>query len=399
MSTGRRDWLIRLRKDQEWTQDDLADRIGVDPGTVGRWERGVHPIRPNNKHSLATAFGISIRQLNLLASPSADSPASVTPAVTLESPPPVLVPELEGPIASLRSVIDGSRGLDHTIGPTGTLELVRSQLAIADQLAGTVRTEAGRRSLVGLTGQIHQLAGWMSFDTRNMTAARASFAHAREAARQADDPALLAYVLGPSAAFAEADSGDPAAGLDLAFLAVGHARRSGNKRLLAFVLAITGRVHAKLGDEALARQALDDAATALGEHDGWDDDPLWLEVFDETALLGHSGSCDLDLGRPKAAVELLDRQDSAAPDTFVRNRAIWRLDRAAAFQTLDELDQAAANVVAALDLIGTTSSPRTRFKLAQLAEALITDQRAPEIGEELLDRLRDHSAGGTHSGR
>jgi transcriptional regulator with XRE-family HTH domain len=31
----------RLRRQQGWTQRLLADRLGVDPNTVARWERGV----------------------------------------------------------------------------------------------------------------------------------------------------------------------------------------------------------------------------------------------------------------------------------------------------------------------------------------------------------------------
>ncbi len=36
--------LQTLRAKSGWTQVDLADRLGVDPNTVARWEQGVHAI-------------------------------------------------------------------------------------------------------------------------------------------------------------------------------------------------------------------------------------------------------------------------------------------------------------------------------------------------------------------
>ncbi|MEX2458535.1 MAG: helix-turn-helix transcriptional regulator [Actinomycetota bacterium] len=36
-----------LRRRRGWTQADLADRLGTDPVTVSRWERGVSRPRPS----------------------------------------------------------------------------------------------------------------------------------------------------------------------------------------------------------------------------------------------------------------------------------------------------------------------------------------------------------------
>jgi transcriptional regulator with XRE-family HTH domain len=36
--------LKRLRKHLNLTQQQLADRLGVDRNTVNRWEMGMHPI-------------------------------------------------------------------------------------------------------------------------------------------------------------------------------------------------------------------------------------------------------------------------------------------------------------------------------------------------------------------
>ncbi len=256
METAPRARLIELRRSRGYSQEVAAARIGVDVSTFGRWERGTQRIRDRNRLGLAAAFGLSMRQLLDLIDDPADA---ITPTATIPS----AGRRIQGmrtydttPLDSLRSVIDGYRGLDHSVGPKGISDVVRSHLAVVEQMSDGSRSLARRSQLIGLTAQIHQLSGWMSFDTLDMKSARQSFDQARRSAEAADDPALLAYVLGPSAAFAEADYGQPARALDLVYAAHGHAHRSGNHRLLAFVQAITARVHAKLGDERLARSAV-----------------------------------------------------------------------------------------------------------------------------------------------
>jgi transcriptional regulator with XRE-family HTH domain len=40
------DQFKALRKRTGLTQVDVAGRLGVDPMTISRWERGLHPINP-----------------------------------------------------------------------------------------------------------------------------------------------------------------------------------------------------------------------------------------------------------------------------------------------------------------------------------------------------------------
>ncbi len=385
MKNPGRPWLVKLRKNQGLSQEGLAEMLEVDVGTVSRWERGLQDIRARNQSSLAEALEISIRHLS-------DLLAGIGKPIAAPYMGPNTASEPSGPIGSLRSVVDGCRGLDHSIGPRGTLDIVRSQIPVAGQLSSSLAGPNEQHEIVGLTAQIHQLSGWMNFDIGNMNEARTSFAHARQAAGAINDPALLAYILGPSAAFAEADSGDPSHGVDLIYSALGWAERAENHRLLAFVLTISARVHAKLGDELETRLALDKAATQLALHDSWDADPLWLQVFDETALVGHTGSCDLDLCYPEQAVELLNRQDSSSSELFVRNRAIWRLDRATAFRNMNEIDQACLEIDQALDLIDSTSSPRTSRKLNELVTSLTASTRLSTQTKRLVERISDRPA-------
>ncbi len=50
-------WLENERLDRNWTQEYVADQLGVDPATVRRWESGVHKPRPRQYRQLCKLFG------------------------------------------------------------------------------------------------------------------------------------------------------------------------------------------------------------------------------------------------------------------------------------------------------------------------------------------------------
>jgi transcriptional regulator with XRE-family HTH domain len=74
--------LRRLRGDAGYTQQELADQLGVDSNTISRWERGAVTPHPQQRRSLAEAFGVTITELQLRAEPA----ATVDPLAFLEEP-------------------------------------------------------------------------------------------------------------------------------------------------------------------------------------------------------------------------------------------------------------------------------------------------------------------------
>jgi hypothetical protein len=159
----------------------------------------------------------------------------------------------------------------------------------------------------------------------------------------------VAYVLGPSAAFASVWTGKPVVGVELAYGSLAWARRSGNRRLSAFAATVAARAHARLGEGQLCRRMLGEAEDELGRHPNVDADPIWLSVFDAAGLAGHRGSCLLALGEPRAAIAALQEEDETSPSHFVRNRIIWRLECAEAHLQLGDVDAACSAVEKALE--------------------------------------------------
>src|SRR5712691_10941061 len=58
--------LKRERELRNWSQEDLAARVGTDPKTVSRWESGEGIPRPESREALCKLFGKNAEELGLL---------------------------------------------------------------------------------------------------------------------------------------------------------------------------------------------------------------------------------------------------------------------------------------------------------------------------------------------
>ncbi|MEU2258149.1 XRE family transcriptional regulator [Nocardia xishanensis] len=248
---------------------------------------------------------------------------------------------------AVRNLIEKVRAADHTMAAEH-LDDVMIHANAAYRILSRV-DEAQRVSLQRVIAEAHQLTGWMQFDRGSVAAAESSFTTARRAAEQANALDLLAFVGGPNAGFMSTWAGDPARGAERCYASLAWARRSKNDRLTAFVTTMAARAHARMGETELCLQMLGEAETTLSRHRPDEPDPAWLEVFDDAALAGHRGSCLLDLGQLRPAVDALREQESSSPATFLRNRTIWLLEQAEAQLRMGDHEAAAMTVEQAMD--------------------------------------------------
>lgn len=56
-------FLNELRKEKNWTQDDLAQELIVDRGTISKWERGVYIPTPEMLLRLQEVFNITVNEI------------------------------------------------------------------------------------------------------------------------------------------------------------------------------------------------------------------------------------------------------------------------------------------------------------------------------------------------
>lgn len=349
------DLLARVEKAQRRPQSDLVERLDTVLGADG--------------------------ELRRLAAPFTDGTAPRRPqGVELEP---------ETAVSTVRSLIAQVRAADHTMAASH-LEEISAYTAAARQVVVKLASPQ-RQMLYQLIAEAHQLSGWVLFDRGSLALAEKAFAASRVAAEQADALDLMAYIGGPNSAFMSIWSGEPARGAERAYGALSWARRSGNRRLSAFVLTMSARSHARLGESELCTRMLREAESELSRHRPDQPDPIWLEVFDAAALAGHRGSCLLDLGHHDHAIAALQEQASASDERFVRNRTIWLLEQAEAQLRLDRREAAAYTVNEALNQVGGgTVSPRVRrmFRAVQLRMGTCADPAVRDIAE----RLREFNA-------
>ena len=55
--------ILKLRKQKGWTQTQLAEKAGVHPSHVTRWERDKNQPSGSTLKDLAAAFGLSVEEM------------------------------------------------------------------------------------------------------------------------------------------------------------------------------------------------------------------------------------------------------------------------------------------------------------------------------------------------
>jgi transcriptional regulator with XRE-family HTH domain len=372
--------LRELRADRGLSQDRLAACVHVSGDLISKVERAVRRPQADLVKQLDVALAADGELLALASTMRNDAGQDAvepSPETISASGSSAVNPEL---VAALRVVLTGLRQMDHSLAPGAVLASVLAQAKVAEGLLPAT-SPAVRTSLLSILAETYQLAGWIQFDQNNPGSADLSLQRARHYAVEADDEALLAFILGPSHGFAVTYSGNPQLGLALAERATQAAERCGNARLIGFTLAIQARALARLGDVTRCHRQLDAAAEQLARHDKPDADPVWLGVFDDAALRGHRGSCELDLQRPDRAIVSLSEHHAAASPAYPRNRTIWLLDRADALAAVGEPEGACADVRIAWQTAIGTSSRRTLRRFGSTLAGLQRWHDLPEVAE------------------
>lgn len=226
---ARRDQLIKRRKALGLTQESLAREVGVERTTVARWETGATTPGLWAHRPLAEALQVPVGSLtDLLTSawtaraisredlPDEEERAearrllSHAAEVTLD-PDSGLANSWGEPIDQLSAPAPhriGTTDVEHVITLTAAMreidyahgggacrDAVAAQSRWTEQLlAADCSTDVRTHLLVALA-DLHNLAGWSSFDVGMYSTARRHFARAIEQAREAEDDSLTANVL------------------------------------------------------------------------------------------------------------------------------------------------------------------------------------------------------------
>ncbi|MFI1112008.1 helix-turn-helix domain-containing protein [Streptomyces physcomitrii] len=263
-----------------WTTDRMVTSLEVAIGGSMKRRR------------VLTALGGAALTQHVLQSAIAPTEAMAAPSGT-----PTVSTEL---IDSLQSTTDALRQVDATSGSGSLVYTAKAHLKILLNLLkhGSYGERLGRR-LAAVTADTAAQTGWYTFDSGDHGAAQRLFLGALRAAHASGDSRLRAGALGFLAIHGYS-AGDPRDAITAARTARQAITKHDAPALTAMLLTRQARGHARLREERHALAALSEAEELCARGRG-EDDPYWLYWINRGEILGQTGSCHLELGRPSLA--------------------------------------------------------------------------------------------------
>lgn len=375
----RRHALIKRRKVMGYTQEQLAEQLGIETSTISRWERGLITPLPEHCDDLTHALHVTADELVTLLdpAPSSSTPSSDRVTYALENAGAVDLFTL----AELRDQIH-ILDADYDRAPSTSL------LGRGGHLCGHINAlrphTPGRhqRELLMASTEATTLMGqlvWDATQRQDHKTAKAYFNQAIESARLARDPVSESHALLRLSFVALYGERDPVAGQSLT-LQVAETAEPTSNALVGLARLHTAEAHAMQGDTAACQRALDSAETHFAKLAS--SDPAWHmhspSQFDRIA-----GSCYLFLGDHRRAQNTLEH---AADTTRPKSRVIVLTNLALAFLRQHDIDSAVAVLHRAIDLLETTRSGGGFRLLGEAIQELAAWRHQPCV-QNLYDRV------------
>lgn len=394
--TGRRHRLVSTRKAAGFSQERLAEIVGVERTTVMRWERGETCPQPWARPKLARALGVSDEALSELLSESAEPERAVSaPAQIIEEVEPlhrrdflkysVTFPALSfDELRHLGVAFDDARRYldaevvgyfkqqlascaanDGIYGPAQALPLVLGVVAAIERHARHVKVKV-RRELLTVGARAAEFVGWLYRDARQPRLSAHWRDRATEWAQEAGDWPMQGYILlkKSQAAWDDRDG--------MRMLTLAQAAHDGPWRLPPLVLAEIAQQQARglamTGESSATVDAkLDEAwglftSTKSTTHElGWH--------YDRALLTMQTAICYCEVGQPERAAELY-REHLDDEQISHRDRGYFLSLMASALAHASEPEDAASAGHEALAVAVETHSLRTIQELKRVCTVL-----------------------------
>ncbi len=385
--------LAERRKAAGYSQEALAEALGVEPSTVGRWERGEAAPQPWFRPRLARALGVSVDELHNLLT---DTGVPTQPAKDGEPTVPYDPMRRRTLVKwSLATTAIAGMGVG-SVGKVGVVDVVRLQRAAArlyrltDQHGGETLWQAAAarvndgylmleqgtyspkvgQQLLRATGRLQICAGWLAFDAGQDNAAQTCYEGALALARQASDAEVEGRALANLARQSYVLD-RPREAQRLATAAEHVVTSSeGSPALEATPYLRQAMASALLGEGRDTDRAITRARSALDRD--WDEPTQeWCAFLTPAELDGIEATCALELGQASRAEVLLEQAIAGYGHRYARNRALYRVRLARARLDQDVVDGAAEAAAVALDdLTHELASWRVSSELDDVARRL-----------------------------
>lgn len=379
---ARRVRLAQQRKAAGYSQEQLADLLGVERSTIGRWETASTAPQPWLRPKLAQALKVTPDQLEALLD-------DIT--VTTTEPSERLSHALEHPshvdLVAAAQLHEQLRELDGQydqvpsaalLGPAGQ---VHGHVRLLRQNAWDNRVRRALWEVEAAAATFVSLLIWDVGQRRYHTASLSYLDEAVMAARQARDPATEAYAMLRKSFIALYGQRDPAQGVRYAEEACAIARlASASLTGLAWLHVAEG--HALMHDLPACESALTHAER---QFDQLDPDDVGAEFYTMSEFNRMAGSCYLALDLPQRAEPIL-RDAAAALATRQKSQAIVLGNLTLSLIHQDKRNEARAAMHSAIDAVELTRGGGGLNVAFAAGRELRQWQREPWV-HEVHDRL------------
>lgn len=346
MAVKRKRFALR-RKAVGLSQEQLAERLGVDRSTITRWEGGETLPQPWLRPRIARALQVSADQLDDLLGEerAADQEATARLGYVMANPASVdlvTVAGLRAQVAELDACYD-------QVPSASLLPGAGQCLGQVSFLTGHARGGRVRQALRLAEAEAATLMGqlvWDACQRRDQVTALACLDRAISAASEAGDRAAQGRALLRKSFVALYGQQDPHAGLALVSQT---ARTTADISQVITGIAVlhAAEAHAMLADTYACERAIAQAEAHLSQVS--EGDPA-LELFSPSQFGRLTGSCYLFLGDARKAEPVLEATAIAAAGRS-KSQAIIYGNLALALIRQNRIDDATAALAQAIDIV------------------------------------------------
>ncbi|NUR40604.1 MAG: helix-turn-helix transcriptional regulator [Streptomyces sp.] len=269
-----------------------------------------------------------------------------------------------------RTLLSHFRRLGQMSPPDVLVPVLAEQTRALTSLATRTGSRTGRE-LLAVAARYAEYTGWLAQEAGDEGAALRWTTHAVELAAASGDDGLASYALVRRALITYYR------GEATYTIALAEGARAGNlpPRIRGLATQRAAQGHALAGDHTACMRGLDQARVLLREEPGRAGAPVLgpTHLSDPVSMI--TGWCLVDLGRPRAAAEILDQECARVPAGALRTEARYGVRRALAHALAGEIDHACALTGGLLPLTANVASATVRTDLRRLARTLARHPR------------------------
>lgn len=279
--------FARHRKAMGYTQEDLADRLGVSRESVSRWDRLKNLPDPFTQPRLAAALKITPRELSELLDPTRQRTSAKATSSTRNCA------TRHDVVQNIQSAALTFQETDRRLGGAVLLPSVEQFLA-RDVAPHLLDAHGGTRAaeIFSAAASMTEIAGWMTHDSGHDIRAKAYFDRAYRLAVAAENNALAGNACASMSHLA-IELGQHTDALRIASTGLSKVQQAdGALRLAARLHTMRARTFALLGENQACAHSLDAAESILGRASG-EVPAAWIANFDEGSLASEAALCSL----------------------------------------------------------------------------------------------------------